>query len=145
MSKFESDIKKKLKKIHDEAATKVRKLLKSKKALLIYNVHWDQPGHIEFRKFGPEVGDYLIYCGPTKSPNSIDIDDLVNDPMAFSCVTREELDEFKTKTWPKLYGKWLEDERKRKAENREANAKDAKKLRAKIAKLQKLLEEVEEG
>ena len=34
MSKFESNIKKKLKKIHDEAATKVRKLLKSKKAPL---------------------------------------------------------------------------------------------------------------
>lgn len=36
MSKFGSDIRKELKKIHDEAATKVRKLLKSKKALLIY-------------------------------------------------------------------------------------------------------------
>ena len=145
MSKFGSDIRKELKKIHDEAATKVRKLLKSKKALLIYNVHWDQPGHNEFRKFGPEVGDYLIYCGLTKSPDAIDIDDLVDDPMAFSCVTREELDEFKKKTWPKLYGKWLEGEKKRKAENREAKAKDAKKLRAKIAKLKKQLEEVEEG
>ena len=144
MSKFGSDIRKELKKIHDEAATKVRKLLKSKKALLIYNVHWDQPGNIEFRKFGPEVGDYLIYCGLTKSPDNIDIDDLVDDPMAFSCVTREELDEFKVKTWPKLYGKWLEGEKKRKAENREANAKDAKKIRAKIAKLQKQLEEVED-
>ena len=50
MSKFESDIRKELKKIHDEAATKVRKLLKSKKALLIYNNYWDQPGHNEFRK-----------------------------------------------------------------------------------------------
>ena len=144
MSKFESDIKKKLKKIHDEAATKVRKLLKSKKALLIYNVHWDQPGHIEFRKFGPEVGDYLIYCGLIENPDTIDIDDLVDDPMAFSFATREELDEFKVKTWPKLYGKWLEGEKKRKAENREANAKDAKKIRAKIAKLQKQLEEVED-
>ena len=145
MSKFESDIRKELKKIHDEAATKVRKLLKSKKSLLIYNNYWDQPGHNEFRKFGPEVGDYLFSCGITKSPDSIDIDDLVDDPMAFSFATREELDEFKVKTWPKLYGKWLEGEKKRKAENREANAKDAKKLRAKIAKLKKQLEEVEEG
>ena len=139
MSKFKSDIKKKLKKIHDEAATKVRKLLKSKKALLICNLHWDQPGHIEFRKFGPKVGDYLIYCGLIKNPDTIDIDDLVDDPMAFSFATREELDEFKVKTWPKLYGKWLEGEK-----NREANAKDAKKIRAKIAKLQKQLEEVED-
>lgn len=40
MSKFGSDIRKELKKIHDEAATKVRKLLKSKKALLIYRVQF---------------------------------------------------------------------------------------------------------
>lgn len=145
MSKFESDIRKKLKKIHSEAAAKVRKLLKSKKALLVDTVRWDQPGDFEFKKFGPAVGAYLISCGVIKGPNAIDIDDLVNDPMAFSLVTREELDEFKAKTWPKLYGKWLEGEKKRKAENREANAKDAKKLRAKIAKLQKQLEEVEEG
>lgn len=144
MSKFKSDIRKELKKIHKEAATKVRKLLKSKKAILVDTDNWDKPGHIEFRKFGPEVSDYLIYCGVIKSPDTIDIDDLVIDSMAFSFATREELDEFKVKTWPKLYGKWLEGEKKRKAENREANAKDAKKIRAKIAKLQKQLEEVED-
>ena len=143
MSKFESDIRKKLKKIHSEAAAKVRKLLKSKKAILVDTACWDQPGNFEFKKFGPAVGAYLISCGIIKSPNAIDINDLVNDPFAFALATKEELEDFKKKTWPKLYGKWLEAEKKRKAENREADAKNAKKIRAKIAKLQKQLEEVE--
>lgn len=134
MSKFESDIRKKLKKIHSEAAAKVRKLLKSKKALLVDTVRWDQPGDFEFKKFGPAVGAYLISCGVIKGPNAIDINDLVNDPMAFSLVTREELEEFKTVTWPKIYAKWRKEDRE----------PERQRIKAEIESLQKQLKKLED-
>ena len=50
---------------------------------------------------------------------------------------------FKRDIWPRLYAEWEESEKKRKAEMRAKNANDSKKIRAKIARLQKKLDSIE--
>ena len=64
-------------------------------------------------------------------------------PESYDFVTKSELMKFKKDIWPRLYAEWEESEKKRKAEMRAKNANDSKKIRAKIARLQKKLDSIE--
>ena len=101
---------------------------------------WNQPNEYDFKR-GIDAKKYL--AERRVQIDGYTIRTIVNDPTAFGFATLEEVNDFKTKVWPKLKAKY-EAKRAaiRKAERAE-NAKDISKLKAKIAKLQAQLEELE--
>ena len=68
---------------------------------------------------------------------------LMEYPDSYVYVTADELKQFETVTYPKLYAEWQEDQKLIRAQKRADNAKNADKIRAEIAKLQRQLDSLE--
>ena len=146
MNKLNSEIVKSLKQIKADASDKIKKLIKLKDVILIDCNNWNAPRESDFKMYGSDAKLYiksLDDCMSTKI-GYYEIDNMLADPdHYYEFVTKEELKNFEKNVYPKLYAKWLAEQKQKIAEKRAANAKDAGKLRAKIAKLQAKLDAIE--
>lgn len=143
MNKINSEIVKSLKQIRAEAADKIKKLFKQKGVVLMDCACWNEPREEDFKTFGADARLYVMDLRScmTMKINTCRIENMLISPEdAYEFVTKEELKNFEKDVYPKLYARWLA-EQKQKAT--EANVKNAEKLRAKIAKLQAKLDELE--
>lgn len=146
MNKLNSEITKSLKQIKADAFDKVKKLFKRKDVILMDCTRWTTPRESDFKAYGADGKLYvksLHDCMITKI-GSYEIDNMLVEPAsAYEFVTKEELKNFEKNVYPKLYAKWCAEQKQKIAEKRAANAKDAGKLRAKIAKLQAKLDAID--
>ena len=94
--------------------------------------------HLKENQVKERVNDIRSFCS-----TCWDSIDMLCGPESYDFVTKSELMKFKRDIWPRLYAEWEESEKKRKAEMRAKNANDSKKIRAKIARLQKKLDSIE--
>ena len=145
MNKLNSEIVKSLKQIRDDASDKIKKFIKQKNVILIDAINWRVPWERDFKAFGNDAKLYvksLRDCMVT-NPGAYEIDNLFMEPNHYEFVTKEEIKDFEKNVYPKLYAKWDAEQKQKAAEKRAANANDAGKLRAKIAKLQAKLDALE--
>lgn len=146
MNKLNSEIIKSLKQIKTEASDKIKKLIKQKNVILIDCNDWNAPKESDFKAFGDDAKLYIKSLNNYMSTKlgDYEIGNLFEDPdRYYEFVTKEEIKNFEKNVYPKLYDKWCAKRKQKAAEKRAANAKDAGKLRAKIAKLQAKLDDLE--
>lgn len=146
MNKLNSEIVKSLKQIRAEASDKIKKLIKQKNVILIDCNGWNAPMESDFKAFGDDAKLYVKSLDNYMSTKlgTYEIDNLFVDPdHYYKFVTKEEIKDFEKNVYPKLYAEWSAERKQKAAEKRAANANDAGKLRAKIAKLQAKLDALE--
>ena len=142
MSKLNNDVIKSIMKLNAETTASYKLFfdgLKRKGIVAIDDWNWNKPLGSDFRTFGADAKRYMQNLF-AKNIGSYEISELIKWPDTFEYVTEDELKKFETVTYPKLYAKWLAERKQKRA----ANGDDANKLRAKIAKLQKQLKELED-
>lgn len=148
MNKLNRDIVKSIKQIRADMVAKYQKLfddLKKKGIVVFDDWSWDRPNFMDFKEFGANAKLYVKrfrYNMVTKLSN-YEIKDLIECPDCYVYVTADELKKFETVTYPKLYAEWQENQKHVRAQMRADNAKNADKIRAKIAKLQRKLDSLE--
>ena len=135
MSNFNYEINKQIKKLNNEFIAKYKKLFKEKGVIGI-EWAWNKPNDLEFKRYGSNAKAYVKSLLMCKTPSKDWIADMLRYGDVF--VNKEELKEFETVTYPKLYAEWLA---KQKQLKKEEHAKNAK-IRAKIEKLQRQLDEL---
>lgn len=145
MNKTNCDIIKSIKLLNTETFAKYKKFLKDlkKKNIIVFDCwDWNRPCMTDFHMYGNDAKLYIksLDCNRVKHIGQRDIADLIDDPANFTFVTADELKKFKTVTYPKLYAKWHEEQKRVRAQKRADNAKNADKIRTKIAKLQHQLD-----
>ena len=134
------EVKKQIIQLRAKLDADIKAKLKAAGLVVFDEPWWNQPNKYDFKR-GIDVKKYL--AERRVQIDGYTIRTIVNDPTAFGFATLEEVNDFKTKAWPKLKAKYeAEQAAIRKAERAE-NAKDISKLKAKIAKLQAQLEELE--
>ena len=145
MNKLNCDITKSIKQIKADMVAKYQKLfddLKKKGVTVLDDWAWDRPIARDFKIYGADAKLYVKSLRDntvTKFGNN-EINTLMEYPDSYAYVTADELKRFETVTYPKLYAEWQEDQKR---EKRADNAKNADKIRAKIAKLQRQLDSLE--
>lgn len=148
MNKLNREITKSLKQIKADAFDKVKKIFKQKDVVLIDCTRWNVPRESDFKSYGADAKLYIKSLDRymiTKI-GTYEIDNMLVEPGdAYEFVTKEEIKNFEKNIYPKLYAKWSAEQKQKIAEKRAANAKDAGKLRAKIAKLQAKLDALQEN
>lgn len=142
MNKLNRDITESIRQIKADMVAKYQKFFKDlkKKGIVVLNDWaWDRPLNRDFN----------IYCADAKlyvkslRDNTVtkfgdnEINTLIEYPDSYVYVTADELKQFETVTYPKLYAEWQEDQKRVRAQKRADNAKNADKIRAEIAKLQR--------
>lgn len=150
MNKLNREITKSLKQIRADMVAKYQKLfkdLKKKGVIVIDDCAWNRPNWRDFKNFGADAKRYVksFRDNMVTKIGSYEINELIMCPDSYEYVTADELKKFETVTYPKLYAEWLAEQKKERAAKREANAKDANKIRAKMAKLQKQLDALQEN
>ena len=148
MNKLNREITESIKQIKADMVAKYQKFFKDlkKKGIVVLNDWaWDRPLNRDFNIYGADAKLYVKSLRDntiTKFGNN-EINMLMEYPDSYVYVTADELKQFETVTYPKLYAEWQEDQKRVRAQKRADNAKNADKIRAKIAELQHQLDSLE--
>ena len=148
MNKLNRDITKSIKQLKADTVAKYQKLfndLKKKGIVVLDDWAWDGPIARDFNIYGADAKLYVKSLRDnmvTKFGNN-EINTLIEYPDSYVYVTADELKKFETVTYPKLYAEWQKDQKLIRAQKRADDAKNADKIRAEIAKLQRQLDSLE--
>ena len=145
MNKLNREITKSIKQIRADMVAKYQKLfndLKKKGIVVLDDYAWDGPIARDFKIYGADAKLYVksLRDNMVTEFGNNEINMLMEYPDSYVYVTADELKKFETVTYPKLYAEWQEDQKRVRAQTR---ADDADKIRAKIAKLQRQLDSLE--
>ena len=148
MNKLNRDITKSIKQIKADMVAKYQKLfndLKKKGIVVLDDCAWDCPIFRDFKIYGADAKLYVksLRDNMVTEFGNNEINTLIEYPDSYVYVTADELKKFETVTYPKLYAEWQEDQKRVRAQKRADNAKNADKIRAKIADLQRQLDSLE--
>ena len=148
MNKLNREITESIRQIKADMVAKYQKFFKDlkKKGIVVLNDWaWDRPLNRDFNIYGADAKLYVKSLRDntvTKFGNN-EINMLMEYPDSYVYVTADELKQFETVTYPKLYAEWQEDQKRVRAQKRADNAKNADKIRAEIADLQRQLDSLE--
>ena len=148
MNKLNREITKSIKQIKADMVAKYQEFfkdLKKKGIVVLDDWAWNRPIDRDFNIYGADAKLYVKSLRDntiTKFGNN-EINMLMEYPDSYVYVTADELKQFETVTYPKLYAEWQEDQKRVRAQKRADNAKNADKIRAKIADLQRQLDSLE--
>ena len=148
MNKLNRDSTKSIKQIKADMVAKYQRFfkdLKKKGIVVLDDWAWDRPIGRDFNIYGADAKLFVKSLRDnivTKLGNN-EINMLIEYPDSYTYVTADELKQFETVTYPKLYAEWQEGQKLIRAQKRADNAKNADKIRAKIAKLQRQLDSLE--
>ena len=145
MNKLNREITKSIKQIRADMVAKYQKLfndLKKKGIVVLDDYAWDGPIARDFKIYGADAKLYVksLRDNMVTELGNNEINMLMEYPDSYVYVTADELKKFETVTYPKLYAEWQEDQKR---EKRADNAKNADKIRTKIANLQRQLDSLE--
>ena len=148
MNKLNRDIVKSIKQIRTDMVAKYQKLfndLKKKGVTVLDDWAWNRPTFRDFKIYGADAKLYMKSLRDNTVTNfgNNETNTLIEYPDSYVYVTADELKQFETVTYPKLYAEWQEDQKLIRAQKRADNAKNADKIRAEIAKLQRQLDSIE--
>ena len=148
MNKLNRDITKSIQQIKADMVAKYQKFFKDlkKKGIVVLNDWaWDRPLNRDFNIYGADAKLYVksLRDNTITKFGDNEINTLMEYPDSYVYVTADELKQFETVTYPKLYAEWQEDQKRVRAQKRADNAKNADKIRAEIAKLQRQLDSLE--
>lgn len=152
MNKTTVEIAKSLKKLNAETVATYKQFFKDLKkknvtVLRVFGIDdWNKPAGIDFKMYADDADAYIEGRGVvdySKELHEDDLCDVIEFLRSYTFVAKDELEKFKTATYPKLYAKWKAEQKKICADKKAAAAKNPDKIRAKIAKLQQRLEELE--
>ena len=148
MNKLNRDITKSIQQIKADMVAKYQKFFKDlkKKGIVVLNDWaWDRPLNRDFNIYGADAKLYVksLRDNTITKFGDNEINTLIEYPDSYVYVTADELKQFETVTYPKLYAEWQEDQKRVRAQKRADNAKNADKIRAEIAKLQRQLDSLE--
>ena len=148
MNKLNRDITKSIQQIKADMVAKYQKFFKDlkKKGIVVLNDWaWDRPLNRDFNIYGADAKLYVksLRDNTITKFGDNEINTLIEYPDSYVYVTADELKQFETVTYPKLYAEWQEDQKRVRAQKRADNAKNADKIRAEIAKLQRQLDSIE--
>ena len=148
MNKLNRDITKSIKQIKADMVAKYQKFFKDlkKKGIVVLNDWaWDRPLNRDFNIYGADAKLYVksLRDNTVTKFGDNEINTLIEYPDSYVYVTADELKQFETVTYPKLYAEWQEDQKRVRAQKRADNAKNADKIRAEIADLQRQLDSLE--
>lgn len=134
------EVKKQIIQLRAKLEADIKAKLKAANLVLFDEPCWNQPNECVFKR----CIDVKKYLAERRVPiDGYTIRTMADDPTAFGFATLEEVNDFKTKVWPKLKAKYEAERAAVRKAKRAENAKDIGKLKAKIAKLQAQLEELE--
>lgn len=148
MNKLNREITKSIKQIKADMVAKYQEFfkdLKKKGIVVLDDWAWDRPIDRDFNIYGADAKLYVKSLRDntiTKFGNN-EINMLMEYPDIYTYVTADEIKQFETVTYPKLYAEWQEDQKRVRAQKRADNAKNADKIRAEITKLQRQLDSLE--
>ena len=148
MNKLNRDITKSIRQIKADMVAKYQKFfkdLKKKGIVVLDDWAWNRPIGGDFNIYGADAKLYVKSLRDntiTKFGNN-EINMLMEYPDSYVYVTADELKQFETVTYPKLYAEWQEDQKRVRAQKRADNAKNADKIRAEIDNLQRQLYSLE--
>ena len=148
MNKLNRDITKSIQQIKADMVAKYQKFfkdLKKKGIVVLDDWAWNRPIDRDFNIYGADAKLYVKSLRDntiTKFGNN-EINMLMEYPDSYVYATADELKQFETVTYPKLYAEWQEDQKRVRAQKRADNAKNADKIRAEIADLQRQLDSLE--
>ena len=148
MNKLNRDITESIRQIKADMVAKYQKFFKDlkKKGIVVLNDWaWDRPLNRDFNIYGADAKLYVksLRDNTVTKFGDNEINTLIEYPDSYVYVTADELKQFETVTYPKLYAEWQEDQKRVRAQKRADNAKNADKIRAKIAELQHQLDSLE--
>ena len=148
MNKLNRDITESIRQIKADMVAKYQKFFKDlkKKGIVVLNDWaWDRPLNRDFNIYGADAKLYVksLRDNTVTKFGDNEINMLMEYPDSYVYVTADELKQFETVTYPKLYAEWQEDQKRVRAQKRADNAKNADKIRAEIAKLQRQLDSIE--
>ena len=148
MNKLNRDIAKSIKQIKVDMVAKYQKFfkdLKKKGIVVLDDWAWDRPVSRDFNNYGADAKLYVksLRGNIVTKLGDNEINMLMEYPDSYTYVTADELKQFETVTYPKLYAEWQEDQKLIRAQKRADNAKNADKIRAEIANLQRQLDSLE--
>ena len=148
MNKLNRDITKSIQQIKADMVAKYQKFFKDlkKKGIVVLNDWaWDRPLNRDFNIYGADAKLYVksLRDNTVTKFGDNEINMLMEYPDSYVYVTADELKQFETVTYPKLYAEWQEDQKRVRAQKRADNAKNSDKIRAEIAKLQRQLDSLE--
>ena len=148
MNKLNRDITKSIQQIKADMVAKYQKFFKDlkKKGIVVLNDWaWDRPLNRDFNIYGADAKLYVksLRDNTITKFGDNEINTLIEYPDSYVYVTADELKQFETVTYPKLYAEWQEDQKRVRAQKRADNAKNADKIRAEITKLQRQLDSLE--
>ena len=148
MNKLNRDITESIRQIKADMVAKYQKFFKDlkKKGIVVLNDWaWDRPLNRDFNIYGADAKLYVksLRDNTVTKFGDNEINTLIEYPDSYVYVTADELKQFETVTYPKLYAEWQEDQKRVRAQKRADNAKNADKIRAKIADLQRQLDSLE--
>ena len=148
MNKLNRDITESIRQIKADMVAKYQKFfkdLKKKGIVVLDDWAWNRPIDRDFNIYGADAKLYVKSLRDntvTKFGNN-EINMLMEYPDSYVYATADELKQFETVPYPKLYAEWQEDQKRVRAQKRADNAKNADKIRAKIADLQRQLDSLE--
>ena len=148
MNKLNREITKSIKQIKADMVAKYQEFfkdLKKKGIVVLDDWAWDRPIDRDFNIYGADAKLYVksLRDNTITKFGDNEINTLIEYPDIYVYVTADELKQFETVTYPKLYAEWQEDQKRVRAQKRADNAKNADKIRAKIAELQHQLDSLE--
>ena len=148
MNKLNREITKSIKQIKADMVAKYQEFfkdLKKKGIVVLDDWAWDRPLNRDFNIYGADAKLYVksLRDNTVTKFGDNEINTLIEYPDSYVYVTADELKQFETVTYPKLYAEWQEDQKRVRAQKRADNAKNADKIRAEIAKLQRQLDSIE--
>ena len=148
MNKLNRDITKSIKQIKADMVAKYQKLfndLKKKGIVVLDDWAWDRPIDRDFNIYGADAKLYVksLRDNMVTELGNNEINMLMEYPDSYVYVSADELKKFETVTYPKLYAEWQKDQKLIRAQKRADNAKNADKIRAEIANLQRQLDSLE--
>ena len=148
MNKLNREITESIRQIKADMVAKYQKFFKDlkKKGIVVLNDWaWDRPLNRDFNIYGADAKLYVksLRDNTVTKFGDNEINMLMEYPDSYVYVTADELKQFETVTYPKLYAEWQEDQKRVRAQKRADNAKNADKIRAEITKLQRQLDSLE--
>ena len=148
MNKLNREITKSIKQIKADMVAKYQEFfkdLKKKGIVVLDDWAWNRPIDRDFNIYGADAKLYVksLRDNTITKFGDNEINTLIEYPDSYVYVTADELKQFETVTYPKLYAEWQEDQKRVRAQKRADNAKNADKIRAEIAKLQRQLDSLE--
>ena len=148
MNKLNRDITESIRQIKADMVAKYQKFFKDlkKKGIVVLNDWaWDRPLNRDFNIYGADAKLYVksLRDNTITKFGDNEINTLIEYPDSYVYVTADELKQFETVTYPKLYAEWQEDQKRVRAQKHADNAKNADKIHAEIAKLQRKLYSIE--